>query len=268
MLAIWDVNGSICQSARFQGHKGSVDSCAWSSDGTMIASGDSGGEVRLWDAHAHRLLYEIANPSPSQNVWFLRFSPNGRYLIFGGWYDDYYLWDIVSGQLHKVLRNARPFRTPAFNPDSTRLAIASHDCKVGIWSVETGDLLFVLQEHTMAVSDVAFSPDGKLVLSASYDRTVKVWDTYKGALILSLEGHCESVNAARFSPCGKYVASASADETVQLWRTSDGSCVTVCTEYEDVVDCVVFSPDGSTLSSGANDGTVIVRRWRDFLPPE
>lgn len=151
-----------------------------------------------------------------------------------------------------------------FDPEVRRVATASDDGRVYIWSVETGQELVVLHEHLGPVWVVGFTEDGTQILSASSDCTVKRCDSFSGERVFTLEGHDNMVNAASFFADGKYIASASSDNTVQLWDRNEQTCA-VMFNYHDKVTKTLFSPDGQTLSSGLDDGKVYIRKLSDFV---
>jgi WD40 repeat protein len=62
----------------------------------------------------------------------------------------------------------------AFSPDGARLAAASWDGNVKLWSTKTGREVRTLRGHGSVVNSVAFTGDGRLV-TGSLDGTVKVW---------------------------------------------------------------------------------------------
>ena len=70
----------------------------------------------------------------------------------------------------------------AFSPDGKRIASASEDKTVKLWSLE-GRLLQTFTGHSEGVIGVAFSPDGKRIASASWDKTVKLWNLNPDSLI-------------------------------------------------------------------------------------
>ena len=245
--------------------------CAWSPDGTLLASSAKDGTLYLWDMETFQLRHhtEVSGESfASYNKHLLTFSPNGRWLASGQEYNICSIWNVLLGTLHKELRGQTDvLNAAAFDPTSTCIATAFDHDTVRIWDVETGESLFVMEQHTGWVRDVSFSLDGSL-LSASWDRTVKIWDASTGVMISSLKGHSDDVRAVCFSPCGSYIASASWDNMVRLWRTSDGTCIGTFTEHRVWVSHVAFSPDGKTLSSAADDGTVFMRQMADIIPAE
>ncbi|KAI1795736.1 WD40 repeat-like protein [Ganoderma leucocontextum] len=273
-VAIWDLSGGGAHKlATLAGHTHWVSSCAWSPDGSMIASAcDEAGHkavtVRLWDARTFAPRRVLAGRAHTKAIYFVCFSPDGRWLASGG--DDRHccVWAVSSeadadadaDAPHAVLRGHRHrLQAAAFHPDSVRLCTAAQDRTARIWRVDTGEELLVLRGHEGWVYDVAFSPNWALVLTASEDGTVKVWDADGGAMLLSLSGHEETVCSVCFSPCGRYFASAGEDMTVRLWRVRDGVCMETFDDHEGKVSKVAFSPDGRTLCSGAFDGTVFIR---------
>ena len=73
-----------------------------------------------------------------------------------------------------------------FSPDGKCIATASWDKKAHLWSVDTGEEIFVLS-HNGSVNDVVFSPDGKYIATASADNTARVWDAATGKQIFVLK---------------------------------------------------------------------------------
>ncbi|MBK4729687.1 AAA family ATPase [Oxynema sp. CENA135] len=141
----------------------------------------------------------------------------------------------------------------AFSPDGDRIATASTDNSVRIWS-QTGELLHQLDSHTDWVRAVAWSPDGRLLVSASTDKTLKLW-TRDGTLLNTIPGHGETITSLAVAPDGRAIATASLDKTVKLWNL-DGQLITMLSGHDKGISSVTFSPDGQTVATASLDSTV------------
>ena len=136
-----------------------------------------------------------------------------------------------------------------FSPDGKRLATASQDNTAKIWDVETGQGLFTLQGHAIAVWYVCYSRDGKRLATASYDKTAKVWDAETGRQLITLQGHTSGVLGVCFSPDGKRLATASLDNTAKIWDAETAKQLFTLQGHMGRVEGVGFSPDGRPLAT-------------------
>ncbi len=107
--------------------------------------------------------------------------------------------------------------------DETLLATASTNGAVIIWSVESGKLDRVLQDHSRTVNKVSFShTDPNLLLSGSQDAFCKLWDLRQPGQFASVtfaSSH-ESVRDVQFSPHGggqSAFASVAENGRVSIW---------------------------------------------------
>lgn len=159
----------------------------------------------------------------------------------------------------------------AFSPDGTRLASASEDRSVRIWSLmgrRPVSPLFRWRPNTVVkiehfegeINAVAFSPDGTLVAASSNDTTAAlIWDASRGAIWRRLSGHAASVRAVAFSPEGSLIATASHDGTARIWDVATGLGRTTMRGHEGPVTTVAFSRDGMLIATGSDDGST--RIW-------
>jgi G protein beta subunit-like protein len=81
------------------------------------------------------------------------------------------------------------------SPDAKKLATASSDGSIKIWSTSTFALLQTLIGHSKWVWDVAFSADSAYVISASSDHTAKLWDLASGEVVRTYAGHEKAITA-------------------------------------------------------------------------
>jgi len=122
------------------------------------------------------------------------------------------VWDVASGLRHRDF----PLKSPtgvAFSPDGRLLAIASHDGKVRLVNLDTGqETRTLLCEGCL--SDVAFSPDGKHLAgcwhsdSGRHRSAVLVWDMATGKRTAVLRASKEPIDTVAFSPDGRRVLAA------------------------------------------------------------
>jgi WD40 repeat protein len=199
----------------------------FSPDGRIIATGDSDGRVRLFDAQTGAFSGR-SKPYDSPQI-FLAFSPDGRSIAYGG------------GE----------FERDAANPDTT----------VWLWDLTT-DQVTVLGRHDVNVTSLAFSPDGKWLASASFN-DLKLWDVEQEREIsrLELPPGLLRVFAVAFSPDGRQLAAGGLRGTTpwaQLFDLSSGKPVRALDGHSYIVHSIAFSPDGSRVATGSADGTAKV----------
>ncbi|MGC9526644.1 MAG: eIF2A-related protein [Limnospira sp.] len=133
----------------------------------------------------------------------------------------------------------------AFSPSGDRLASASVDRTIKLWTPE-GEAIATLEGHGKSVSGLDFSPDGRMLASASHDKTVKLWSR-DGEPLQTLIGHEDIVSAVRFSPNGEVLASASKDGTVKLWSL-EGEILKTLQFPNLPLKWLDFSPDGRIVA--------------------
>lgn len=200
------------------GHTAFVMSYAFSSDGRLLATGDSDGSIIVWEVRTASPLNIFAgHPTP---VGALVFSPNNTLLASGGveGSQDIKVWDLVSGQetlsLNKHTANVYDL---AFSPDGRLLASASGDRTIKLWNIPSGEELQTFRGHRVNIYSVDFSPDGTLLASSDFDGNIIFWDVSTGKELKSVKGHTDLVEPVRFSRTGCLLASGSFDSNIILW---------------------------------------------------
>ena len=112
----------------------------FSPSGDIIAGGLQR-EIRLWDATTYETRMAIIPPDTCQRPNVVIFSPCGRYLVSGSWWQE--------GQEKVSIR---------------------------LWEVSTGENIATFWSHPTDIQNLAFSKDSALLASGSFDGTILLWD--------------------------------------------------------------------------------------------
>ncbi len=237
---------------------GGIHSVAFSPDGKLLATGDTNGEVRLYQVADGKQLFTCKGHTGW--VWPVIFSPNGQVIASGGDDKTVKLWDINTGQCLATLQgHSGGIWSLTFSSDGGVLASGSEDTTVKLWDVGTTQCLHTLQGLGSQVWAVAFSPDNHTLAIGNNDQTVKLWDVNTNQCLKVLEGHTRKVQSLAFSPDGNMLASSSHDQTVKLWNINTGQCLHTFQGHIDLVNSVAFSTDGCNLATASDDQTI--RLW-------
>jgi WD40 repeat protein len=234
---------------------GGILSVAFSPDGKLLAMGDTGGEIRLYqvaDGKQVLICQGHKNWVPS-----LAFSPNGRTFASSSSDHTVKLWDATTGQCLQTLQgHEHEVWTVAFSPDGNTIVSGSNDRTIKLWSVSNAECLGIFQGHTSWVISAVFHPDGQMLVSGSDDDTIRLWDVRTGECLKTLQGHRDGIRSIAISPDGQTIASSSDDQTVKLWDVSTGECLKTLQGHHAAVWSVAISPQGNLIASGSLDHTV------------
>ena len=269
--------------ALLTGHQKRVSAIAFSPDGSTLASGEEGLELRIWHVDpGHVETGELLETIPGAGrVESLVFSNDGTKLLLALRNWKLREWEKGRGARKTVplKRDKKPLEAlMELSPDASVLATAApgfyrrnRRFPIQVWDTRTGTLTSTLTEHTSWVRSLAFSPDGKTLASGDESKTIFLWDVKGGDRRATFKipaggGH----HALAFSPNGNFLASGSFNGTIYLWNATKteerwwdavGQYMPslVINGHNARVTNLAFSPDGKTLISGSQDGTV--RAW-------
>jgi hypothetical protein len=203
----------------------------------------------------------------AERTYDIAYSPDGKWMATAsgdpGIYGIARLWSAEPGSGAKPVRDLVETQdvvfSVAFSPDSKKVATAGADRAIRIYEVETGKLLFQVEDHADWIFAVAFSPDGKRLASASRDKTCKVFDVEKKESLVTFPGHAQPVYTIAFAPDGKSVASGGEDNSIRVWNPdADGRQIRQVGGFGGTVFRLCYSPDGQTLVACSADKSVHV----------
>lgn len=241
-----------------EGHSGSVNSIAWSHDGSLLASASEDETVRIWNPATGQHVLTLQGHN--ERVSFITWSQDGSRIASLSGNMTVKVWDPVTGYCLSTLKHHRDHvYSIAWFQDGSRLASVSNLMTVKIWDPATGKCLSTPRGDNHSISSsrlVAWSQDRKRLASAYYGNTLRIWDLTTGHYVSTLEGHRNSVHEIAWSEDGTRLASASEDRSVKIWNSTTGDCLSTLEEHCDYVYSVAWSQDGSRLASASRDMTV------------
>ncbi len=184
---------------------------ATSSGRTILATGGSDDQIRLWDLTDPAQPAAVGGAFPVHQdhalnrVYAMAFSPDGTTLAAGGGRRDY----------------VRQRFTDPYSADAAiRLWDLTDRLRDPEHAAAPAPLGQPLTGHTGAVNAIDFSSDGRSLATGSSDATIRLWslaDQSHPTLISELSGHTGAVNAIDFSPDGQTLATTGTDQRIRLW---------------------------------------------------
>jgi tricorn protease-like protein len=241
-----------------------ITALEFSPDGSTIAASGYH-EITFWntaDGKLERRLNGLA-----ERVYDIAYSPDGKWMATAS--GDPGVFGVVKLWLAEPKGGGKPVRdlvetqdvafAVAFSPDSKKIATAGADRTLRLFEVETGKLLFQIEDHADWVLGIAFSADGKRLATASRDKTAKVFDVEKKESLVTFPGHGAPVYTVSFTPDGKGVATGGEDNRIRIWNPdSEAKAIREIGGFGGTVFKLRFAPDGKNLLACGADKIVAV----------
>jgi WD40 repeat protein/serine/threonine protein kinase len=252
ILVVDPLNGQ--EVGQLTGHQDTVLAMAFSADGSQLVSGSSDRTVRIWDMTT---LREVRTPIVTAcAVHSVATSSMDGELAVG--LEDGSIWrytadgtkrDQLSGHQGHVYGLA-------YDQAGTRLASASFDKTVRIWSTADGRQLAILVGHEQAVTHVQFAAKGSMLASGSADGTVRLWDPdHNRADIVyrCRDGLPRAVDITRDG--STIVVGSDSPGTIEVLDAETGKQKLVVSggPQQDSVVALQFAPNGERLAVAFRD---------------
>ncbi len=214
-------------------HDGSVCCVAFDNEGKRLASGSRDHQIRIWAF----ISIDSENEVEDENS-----TSKSEEMV-----------------LHMVLKGHEGEINSVCFSSNNKIASASDDCTVRIWSLLNGEVLTkIIQAGDHWAWSISFSLDCEHVIVGSSPKTINIYNVDSGNPLMKLKGHTEDVFAVAFSPDGRHVASCGKDNTIKLWVLKTQKCIATLTGHSLPLWSIDFSKDGSRIISGSDDATAII----------
>ncbi len=177
-IMIWNTtNGARLES--LTEHNTEIETSIFSSDGTILASGDQAGNIILWNTTLQNTdqwnsIHHLNGFT--RQIGALSFSPNGKLLASGAG-NIITLWDVLSGANQSDLTgHIDDIMDIAFSPDGKTLVSCSVDGTIRFWDVSTRKEINLYYQDKIRFNSVLFLNNGSKIITADTDSYIRIWD--------------------------------------------------------------------------------------------
>lgn len=251
LIRLWDFQSgrelirlteAIPKTSGFSVEGFNLSSLAFSPDGAILAGAGivmrssiiAGGEVKLWDVAAGKLLRTITVHNTFDRTESVVFAPDGKTLFtaskrFVGKsgqrvaQGEISEWEVVTGVFRRKWKALdEGLDSIAISPDGKTMATAAFGA-IKLWELSTGESTQILNKQPAGPTySLSFSPAGRIMATCSDPRlaamggsieyvvSIHFWDTqtgYLGRVSVGGPGINGNVTAVAFSPDGKHIVS-------------------------------------------------------------
>ncbi|HEX3086433.1 MAG TPA: WD40 repeat domain-containing protein, partial [Pyrinomonadaceae bacterium] len=238
---------------------------SFSSDGKMIATVSTQGEITLWDiASGSRLrsLTTSAGQSYDPTSMMKNMPTPGQ--MRRGQMPNIQMPNM--DQMNSMITNMLGTMTAGTKGRNVSSVTFSRDGSVlasgGIESKSNFDMTAMMnQAKTQKPSKNQPQPGtDEFLKNLKIETTgqLVLWNPATGQQLGAIKGHGKAINNVAFSRDAKLIASAGTDNTIKIWDVATQRELRTLTGHTAGIESMDFSPDGKLLASASDDGSTFL----------
>jgi serine/threonine protein kinase len=218
-VVLWDLAAGK-ELRRFDGHKQSVGSVAFSADAKHILSGSCDETIRLWDRRSGKQIHCLRGHKGF--VTSVAFDPTGRRALSGSWDGTVRLWDLDAGAELKQFSHPSRVHSVSFSPDGRHAVSGGRDRTVRVWDVESGTEVSRFEGPAYEILSVNFVRFNRVLVAAG--PTVRLLETTTGQELLRVPDQPSVVQSVGLtgSEGRHYLAIGTTENGIRLCELPDG----------------------------------------------
>jgi len=240
-------------------HRGAVTAMAFDPTSRFLATADSRGTIRVWDAETGEL--QGAPMSHGVGVRSLVFASDGTRIYCGDEAGQILIWNLKNNECVGGMAPGK-LCSLALTAEGMAIVVGGEDGRLTWWDVTSMALIDSVKAHAGPVYCLASFADGRRFVSGSEDRTIRLWDGWERRPLDTWAGRSDMSSHVRTLAVAKnqkWVASGSRDNAVRLWNAETGKPSLRLTGHGSVVTALCFVQRDTRLVSASFDTTL--RLW-------
>jgi WD40 repeat protein len=250
LIKLWDADGKLLRD--LTGHEAAVVRLAAKIDGSLLASGDANGVVRVWNPTDGQTVVVLgADTAP---ITGLAFHPTTNTMLTAAENGSVKLWTLPAIPTQLLAGHTLAVTAVTLSVDAKRIVTGGADASVNIFSGVDGKLVRALEGQAGPVSAIDLHDASGLIASGGDDGVIRLWNEADGADRLTLRGHTGAIRDVDINALGDTVVSAGDDGSIRLWRMPAAATPLVGSTMP--VLAVAVSGDGKLVASGSADKSI------------
>ena len=243
------------------GHNDFIHSIAWHKDGTRIASTGRDKTIRIWDAHAEKLIrvLDAHDIEWGEIVW----NSDGTQIGICG-KNRICILDVVSGEILKTFRLPWNSSWVAWSSDDKYMAAAEHGGNSArVFRVTTGETIVNIRSPTGGFYDCGLSHNStRLVTNGA--KELRIWNTNiddpQDQADWQIGIADQPVQRFAYAPSGNHIAAidGSQEGVVKIWDVRSKTEPFTLDGHGGRVSDLAWKPDASVLATGRQDGAIVL----------
>jgi|GEM_PF-3702800 len=170
--------------------------------------------------------------------------------------------DSETGELIQFF--AGIWSSQSLSPDGKTIALSGTEVTddgrqplipIGLWDVETGNLIKEMPDQTGSFYSLNFSPDGRMLLVAQNsqdDHLMQLLDVETGDVIRRFQGQADPLTLAEFTADGERLITRDSRQVVRVWEVNTGVALTAFQGPDTYF--AFLNPELSEIAFAISDG--------------
>ncbi|XP_023767135.1 WD repeat-containing protein 26 homolog [Lactuca sativa] len=159
-------------------------------------------------------------------VWFLEFSHNGKFLASSSKDRSAVIWDVdLDGKLkikYELLGHKQSVSCVSWSPCDNQLLTCGVEEVVMRWDVFSGKVLYVYDKNDLGMISCGWSPDGQRVFTGINDKSITMWDL-NGNELESWKGQKTlRISDLQITGDGKFIISICRETMILIFNRESG----------------------------------------------